>query len=84
MRLAVQPSHSMVCYNTVLCVALCYMYYTLFGYVVIFKLPACLCCTIVLLVLVLLIMGEGNQACYSIKYKIKLINIIHNIVPMII
>ena len=24
--------------------------------------------------------GEGNQACYPIKYEIKLINIIHNIV----
>ena len=28
-----------------------------------------------LLVLVLLITGESNQACYPIKYKIKLINI---------
>ena len=36
-----------------------------------------------LLELVLLITGESNQACYLIKYKIKLINI-HNIVPMII
>ena len=38
-----------------------------------------------LVILVLLITDEGNQACYPIKYKIKikLINI-HNIVPMII
>ena len=32
------------------------------------------------ILLVLLITGEGNQACYPIKYDIKLINIIHNIV----
>ena len=37
-----------------------------------------------LLVLVLLITGEGNQACYPIKYRINLINIIHNVVPIII
>ena len=36
------------------------------------------------LVLVLLITGEGNQACYPIKYRINLINIINNIVPVII
>ena len=38
---------------------------------------------VVVLVLVLLITGEGSQACYPIKYKIKLINIIHNIVTII-
>ena len=35
-------------------------------------------------ILVLLITGEGNQACYPIRCKIKLINIIHNSVPIII
>ena len=40
---------------------------------------ACISSKAELLVLVLLITGEGNQACYPIKYKIKLINIIHNI-----
>ena len=33
---------------------------------------------------ILLITGEGNQVCYPTKYKIKLINIMHNIIPMII
>ena len=37
-----------------------------------------------LLVLVLLITGEGNQACYPIKYRINLINIVHNVFPIII
>ena len=36
------------------------------------------------LVLVLLITGEGNQVCYPIKYRINLINIIHNVVPIVI